>query len=360
MAKREAKMTNRERVEALLRREKPDRIPHWPIALGFSTIYTGTTIADYYNKPEVSIAAQRKTAKDFDFVFMPWMGSATILAWEFGGEIKWPSGEYSQAPTIVKHPVETVDDVFKLKLPDVKTAGYIPMQMEFSKLSAKDNLDFEPFNVTLNPGSGPFTAAAQICGADKFVKWMIKNPDAVHRLLRLAVDFYISLAEYWKDTFGVDRVLPLLGEPTASNAVISPEKFEEFALPYFKEYAQRLREIGYKSAWIHICGDQTKNLPHWAKTKFGDPGIYSIAHEMDIEEAGEYLPNDIIFGNIEPAIIQTGTANDVYEETRKLIEKGKKLKCGYIFSQGCEMPPMSPLENVKAMNQALDDYGWYD
>lgn len=352
-------MTNRERVEALLRREKPDRIPSWHLALGFSTVYTGTAIADYYNKPAVSLAAQRKTAQDFDGIFMPWMGIATILAWEFGGEIKWPSGEFSQAPTVVKHPVETIDDVWKLKMPDVKTAGYAPMLMEFAKLSSQERLDNEPFNVTLNPGSGPFTAAAQICGADKFVKWMIKAPDAVHHLLRLAIDYYVAIAEYWKEEFGTEGVLPLIGEPTASNAVISPERFEQFALPYFQEYAKKLLDMGYRHAWIHICGDHTRNLPHWAKAGFGDPGIYSIAHEMDIEEASKYFPNDIIFGNLEPAIIQTGSTDDVYNATREIIEKGKKIKSGFIFSEGCELPPMSPVENVKAMQQAVDDYGWY-
>ena len=46
MAEKKARMTDRERVEALLRREKPDRVPLWPFgsAIGFCMIYTGTTI----------------------------------------------------------------------------------------------------------------------------------------------------------------------------------------------------------------------------------------------------------------------------------------------------------------------------
>jgi uroporphyrinogen-III decarboxylase len=51
----------------------------------------------------------------------------------------------------------------------------------------------------------------------------------------------------------------------------------------------------------------------------------------------------------------------VYKKTADLVKRGKKLKAaGFIFSQGCELPPLSPIENVKAMTDAINDYGWYD
>jgi len=81
MAERKARMTDRERVEAILRREKPDRIPIWSMAQGFSTLYTGTSIADAYNKPEVSLEAQRKTCRDFGWVFTPWIVYAGMGGW---------------------------------------------------------------------------------------------------------------------------------------------------------------------------------------------------------------------------------------------------------------------------------------
>ena len=64
-------------------------------------------------------------------------------------------------------------------------------------------------------------------------------------------------------------------------------------------------------------------------------------------------------GNLEPAIIQTGTPGEVYEASREVIEKGKKLSGGFIFAPGCEMPPKTPIENVKMMTKAADDFGWY-
>jgi uroporphyrinogen-III decarboxylase len=50
---------------------------------------------------------------------------------------------------------------------------------------------------------------------------------------------------------------------------------------------------------------------------------------------------------------------EVYEASRKVIEKGKNLPGGFIFSVGCELPPKASRENVMAMTEAVNDYGWY-
>jgi uroporphyrinogen-III decarboxylase len=40
--------------------------------------------------------------------------------------------------------------------------------------------------------------------------------------------------------------------------------------------------------------------------------------------------------------------------------KGKKLANGFVFAPGCELPPMAPVENVRAITRAVNDFGWYD
>jgi len=361
MANKKARMTDRQRVEALCRREKPDRVPIWPFAaMGFSAVYSRASIVDAYNNPEVAMAGQRKTAQDFGWVYMPMMGYAAFGGWEFGGEIKWPGGEFSQAPSVLRHPVETPDDVMKLRLPDVKTAGIIPLQVKFNKLTTQERLDNEPWNVSCK-GGGVFTLAGNIPGPDKLAKWVLKKPEAVHRLMRLATDFTIDLVKYWVELFGKDAMLPLSGEPTSANQLISAKQFEEFAMPYIKEAHEKLLKMGFKHLYMHICGEHNANLPHWQKIPFGDPGIVSIGHEITLETAGKAFPRDIILGNLEPAIIQVRTAQETYEATKKNIQDGM-AKCpgGYIFSPGCEMPPRANIDNVKAVTRAVEDHGWFD
>jgi uroporphyrinogen decarboxylase len=127
-----------------------------------------------------------------------------------------------------------------------------------------------------------------------------------------------------------------------------------------KELYKEVRAMGVKHIYVHFCGDQNRNLPYWAQIDYGDPGILSFGHEVDLETAGKYFPKDIIMGNIEPVVIQTGTPEKVYELTKNVIEKGKKCPGGFMLAPGCEMPPLAPEENVWAIMQAVSDFGWYE
>jgi uroporphyrinogen-III decarboxylase len=117
--------------------------------------------------------------------------------------------------------------------------------------------------------------------------------------------------------------------------------------------------LGYRTSYIHICGEHNGNLPYWAQVDFGDPGIIGVGPEIELAIAAEYFSKDIIIGNLDPAIVQTGTPQEVYEATGKVVEKGKKIEGGYIFSTGCDLPPRAPVENVRMMTKAVDDFGWY-
>jgi uroporphyrinogen decarboxylase len=362
MMKKKASMTERERYETIIRGEKPDRIPVWMPGGGFCALYSGHSIVDNYDKPAVSLEMQRKTWSALGYLCIPMFGRPNHLAPEFGGETKLPEGEYAQAPMITRFPVQTVEDVWKLEMPDIKTAGDTPQSFafteEFFKPKPEGLIDNEPC-VAFWEG-GLFTGAANIPGLEKTCRWIIKEPDAVHRLMRLTTDYYIELARYWKATFGTEKVMPHIGEPSTANNIISPKQFERFVLPYAQEHCRAMLDMGYGQIFTHICGEQNLNLPYWAQINFGKPGFISVGHEIDLETAAKYFPDCVIVGNLEPAIIQSGTPDEVYEATRMVVEKGKRIPRGFIFAAGCELPPKSPMENIMAMTKAVNDFGWYE
>jgi uroporphyrinogen decarboxylase len=202
--------------------------------------------------------------------------------------------------------------------------------------------------------------AAVVIGVERTCKWMLKRPELVHQVFRILTDFRIALAKLWTDTFGTDRVLPVVGGPMNSNQIISPKQFEEFCLPYLKEQHAKLRDMGYKHFFFHPCGEQNANMPLWARCDMGDPGIISVGHEIDLDTVAEHFPDHIAYGNLEPAMLQVGTPEQVYEASKQLILKGKRISGGYFFSLGCEMPPKTPPYTVWAMTKAINDYGWYE
>ena len=352
-------MTDSQRIEALLKRQKPDRVPIWPFAAqGFAVIYNNLSITDAYTNPEACYQALRKTCQDFGWVFFPVLGYAAMGAWEFGGDIRMPSGEYGQAPMVIRYPVEKDEDVYNLKWPG-PDSGFFPTARRFSELARQEKLDNEPFNTTIGSLSG-FDLACNIVGVARFLKWLIKKPDLAHYLIRAITEWSLEGLADQREKLGTDGVLCMSGGAMTSNRLISPKQFEEFALPGISEVQTKLRTWGYKTSFVHICGEQNDNLPYWSQVDFGDPAIISIGHEVKLSTAAELFPNDIIYGNLEPALVQTGTPAEVYEATKRIVEEGKKLAGGFIFATGCDLPPRAPIENVKMMTQAVEDFGWYD
>jgi uroporphyrinogen decarboxylase len=359
MIRKEVKMTERERVEALLQHKKPDRVPIWPFAVhGFAAIHSNLSLYEDYTNPEASYIAQRETCREFGWVFVPSLGYAAMGAWEFGGEVRMPTGEFDQAPMVTRYPIEKDEDVYNLKWPG-PDSGFYPIGKKFNDLARRERLDNEPFNASIRVGGG-FGLACNIVGLNRFLKWLIKKPELAQYLIRTLTDWNLTNMVKQSAVLGTDGVMGYSGGPTTSNYLISPKQFEEFVLPTLKEEQDKVRSLGYKTTYIHICGEHNKNLPYWAQIDFGDPGIIGIGHEVKLETAAAYFPDDIILGNLEPALVQTGNPAQVYEATRKIVEDGKKLPGGFVFSTGCDIPPKSPIENVKAMNQAVDDFGWYE
>jgi uroporphyrinogen decarboxylase len=358
VSKRMDVMTERHRIEALLNRQKPDRVPIWPFAPnGFAVIYNNSSITEAYTNPEGTYYSLRKTCRDFGWVFFPWMTYAALGAWEFGGDVRMPVGEYDQAPVVTRHPLEKDEDVYNLKWPG-PDSGFFGVSRKFNELARQERLDNEPFNASISAG-GAFSIACQIVGLDRFLRWLIKKPGLTHDLLRQLSEWSLAGLAKQREILGTEGVLGFCGGATSSNHLISPTQFEEFVLPYLKEGQAKLRALRYNTTYAHICGEHNKNLLHWAQVDFGDPGIIGVGHEVRLETAAEYFPNHIITGNLNPAIVQTGTPQEVYEETRRVVEAGKKVKGGYIFSTGCDLPPRAPVENVRVMTKAVNDFGWY-
>lgn len=347
-------MTDAERLDALLNGRTPDRVPFFSFALGFCAKNTGYPIQTIYQDPEKSFQAQIRTKKQYGYDSDPFYGYASYGGWEFGGEIEFPEGEYEQAPSHGRFAVETEQDAAGLTLPDVQNAGMLPLAMEFSQIQDKHGIS--PSVVV----GGPFTIAGNICSVDKLCRWLIKKPELVERMLRLATDHVLDIVRHWTNIFGTGRINVQIWEPLATNQIISPRQFEKFVLPFQFELNEKMLDMGIKHLLCHICGEQNLNLPYWSTIPMGRSGMISIGNEIDITTAIEHFgENCIIAGNIEPALLQTGTPGEIYELCRQAIEKGKRAPRGYVLMPGCEMPVNTPPQNLYAMKKAIEDFGSY-
>lgn len=349
-------MTSQERLEALFSYKLPDRVPMGAMATGFNTRNAGFTVADAYDDPEKSFKATLWTYEQYGWDPIPQYSGHTLLgAWDFGGDVRMPTGQYEGAPIVTRYPVQKEEDIEKLQIPDPGTAGRIPMAFRFSQLQRENRLPVYFFS------RSPFCIAANMCGIDTFLKWTVRKPDTCHRLLRLALDHTVNALTFWVKTFGAENLFAWMSSPTESNQVVSPRTVETLAVPYHIEYHDRLRSLGIKRFGLHICGEQNRNLPILSGVPlWSHPSVLSFGHEVDLETAACHFPEDIIFGNIEPVVLQTGTPNQVYDLCKAAILKGRKARGGFILSAGCGIPPFAPPVNLFAMTKAVNDFGWYE
>ena len=76
-----------------------------------------------------------------------------------------------------------------------------------------------------------------------------------------------------------------------------------------------------------------------------------------MEEMMAKVPENIIaMGNVDPASqFRNGTPESVKAATIGLMEKCAKYK-NYVPSSGCDIPPLSPWENIQAFFEGINEY----
>jgi len=119
---RQDRMTLIERMNALLTGQPIDRVPVWLwlFSSGFAALNVGYSLADSYNDSDKSFWAQLWTIEMYgsDDFPKPSCGGNCEAAWAFGGQFKWPTSRYEQAPSVIRHPVESAEDAQRLEFQD--------------------------------------------------------------------------------------------------------------------------------------------------------------------------------------------------------------------------------------------------
>lgn len=349
-------MTDAERGMALMMGKPIDRVPFMLFALGFNGKSVGYSIFDMYDDMAKSIDAGFKAAEMYGAMGGIMAGFPAIGPWELGGEMKWPKGEFAQCPN-AEPAATTEEEAWNLKLPTpekLRTLGYIPRWLQIGQIASQIGV---PFTAA---AYGVWTTAGNIVGVSNLTKWSLKKPDLVNHLLDFSRDFLLMWLKILVDDFGPQSIIAVNSTASAANNIISPKTFKDFVLPHTIKYHQKIIEMGIQSIMVHICGEQNDNYEFYKDIPLPPASQISVSHEVDLEKASKTFPNYVILGNVEPALFQSGTPEQVYEACRIAIEKGKKHKRGFILGPGCEMPPGAVPYNVYMMAKACNDFGYYD
>jgi uroporphyrinogen decarboxylase len=341
-------MNPKERMKAYLNGEPFDRIPCSLMLSDHAARVVGCSVREYQLSAERmaqgQIAAWQRYRHDGINVGVGLTGIAEVL----GSGVTFPE---NGAPYISRAALDDITKLDTLPHPDPKTAGRFPLIMEAAERLLDSLGDTVPVSVSL---PGPFTSAANTRGTEAFMRDLVKQPEAAHRLIRRALEVAVGFVEI-AAPLGVKISI---GDPTASGALISPRLFREFAQPYLRELSDTIIKHTGSAPSLHICGNTSKV---WRDMADSGAGLLSLDNVIDLAEAKAAVGDRVVLvGNIHPtATMFHGSPDDVRANARECLRKAWDSPKGFILALGCGLPIDTPPENIDALMAAARSYGRY-
>ena len=196
---------------------------------------------------------------------------------------------------------------------------------------------------------GPFSLAGRLMGVEDAMINCYEEPDMVHTVLDKATTFLINYINEYKSV-GANGVL--IAEPLAG--LLSPSLEEEFSCEYMKRIVAETQTdtflVGY-----HNCGNCTLQQIE----SIADNGcrLLHFGNAIRMADMLEKVPDHIVvMGNVDPAgQFRNGTPESVRASTLSIMSECCSHS-NFVISSGCDIPPMSPWENIHAFFDAVEEF----
>lgn len=342
------KMTPLERAEAITSGRPYDRI-RCNLSLGeFKAHLYGVSMDRLVNSVEDMVNAEITAFNRFGQDGISMGANSYGIADALGAHVCFPPDAlpYIASPALTDY--HMLDDMAPI---DPLRDGRIPLFLEACGLLAEQARGIVGLGSSIG---GPFTIASYLRGVEPLLHDLYKQPQQVHRLMRLVTDS----CKRCVDCFSVYKVSFAMADPVASGSVISKTAFQEFVYPYLLELTEYVQAVTGKKPSFHMCG-KTRRL--WPLFRNLQVSSISLDNREDLDEAKAEL-GDIacLAGNVAPvAVMLQGGEAEINEAVQTCIRKGADSPMGYILGFGCQIPPSAPFKNVDSFMAAAREYGSY-
>jgi uroporphyrinogen decarboxylase len=337
--------TAKERMKRVFLRQDPDRIPAYPSVGAGNARLAGMPLKQFITDPESMASAILKAYKLYTPDVMLILGDTLVEAEAFGVKVKYYE---DRLPEAVDFPVKNLKkDVKEVQMPDPRKDGRLPNILRAGEIVCK-----ELRKTTAVGGlvAGPFSLLMGLRGPEQIYYDMVENPDYVHEMLDITTAFSIEEGRAQAEV----RLGLNLGDPIAGT--LSPKQFDEFAGPALKKVIKTWANEG-KFCALHVCGDINHLIDKLVEL---GPGMLSVDAPVNLAEAKKTIAGRVVLvGNVDPVkIMLEGTPEDVKQACRECIRQAAPGGM-YMLASGCEVPPETPLENLRAFMDAAREYGKY-
>ena len=283
-------------------------------------------------------------AADFIIEQYEIIGSDMVYANAFAnGALREVMGNGDASKPALKEPSDihkfNVDEVFE------KTVQH-PLFIAFGKQLEALNEKIGNEKLIMAFGTGPLTNAAGMLGMEPLMMALHEEPEEMMAVIDFAVEMTVKMLEY-QVRHGATAIS--IADPVSSINLISEEFFEKYSLPGIKKINAAVKHFDLP-IMLHICGDTTSRLEPLIGSGID---IFSL-DSVDLKTALEISRGDYaVFGNLSTVeVMLTSPEEKVYEMAKARCEEAKT---GFILAPGCDLPPATPYENIRAMVKAAKE-----
>lgn len=196
---------------------------------------------------------------------------------------------------------------------------------------------------------GPLTVACNVRGATEFLGDLLADPPFADALLDLITDAAILRIRAIRERIGAPLRSTGVGFADDSCQLISTSMYVERILPRHKRLVDALGDGSPNG--VHMCGDATRHFPTIAREL--NVGSFDTGYPVDFGGLRQALGPDVeIVGGTSVPFLQTHGPDEVFAETRRILESGVTDGGKFILREGNNLPPGIPLDNLWAMYRA--------
>lgn len=301
---------------------------------------TGHTVEEMVKSGELQAQCMKAIADRFDTGVAFSLMDLSVEAEAFGSPVVYSTDE---VPTVNGTLVHDEEEAEALKVPKVGD-GRTGECVKGIKLASEMITD----RPVLAGIIGPYSLAGRLLDMTEIMILCYEEPEMVETVLEKVTEFLIEYAKAFKEA-GANGVA--MAEPAAG--LLSPSLIKEFSTPYVQKIREAVEDENFVVLY-HNCGNV---VPLLENIKSIDALGYSFGNAIDIEETLKVLPEDrMVIGNIDPAgVIRNGNPEMIRKEVLELMERCCKYP-NFVIASGCDIPPMTPLENIQAFFDAVEAF----
>ena len=327
----------------------------------------GNTVRQAVSDGRVHYEAVKTLVQRYPSVAAATIMDLTTEAEAFGAEIAFSD---EAVPAVASRLLPDVESIDRLQVPSL-SAGRIPAYLKANLLAAR-SLQRAPSNLP-RPGEasraatspqsgelrgafrpllagciGPFSLAGRLYDMSEIMVLIYEHPDAAHTLLSKCTDFILKYCRALKQT-GANGVM--MAEPAAG--LMSNDDCKTFSSQYVRRIVEHVQDDHFIVV-LHNCG----NTGHCTEAMVATgAAAYHFGNKCRMEEViRDVPPTALAMGNIDPvSVFKDGTPDQMRQAVADLLERMRPYP-NFVLSSGCDTPPHTPLANVDAFFEALNEY----